>query len=97
MYTREEILAYRCPRWDDWPKLDLYMDQVVNLIEESVRLFYAGGQPNPVTSTMINNYVKRKIVTPSRKKKYGRDNIAYFYAVSLLKSALRLLDIRDAI
>ncbi|MDR1664678.1 MAG: DUF1836 domain-containing protein [Clostridiales bacterium] len=97
MYTREDILAYRCPRWGDWPKLDLYMDQAVSLIEESVRMFYGDSQPKPVTSTMINNYVKQKIVPPSRKKKYGRDHLAYFYMIFLLKSTISLIDISDAL
>lgn len=97
MFTREDLLAYRCPRWNDWPNLDLYMDQAVSLIEASVQMFYAEGQPKPVTSTMINNYVKQKIVPPSRKKKYGREHLAYFYVIFLLKSALNLVDISDAI
>lgn len=97
MFTREDILAYRCPRWNDWPNLDLYMDQAISLIETHVQLFYADGQPKPVTSTMINNYVKQKIVPPSRKKKYGRDHLAYFYIIFLLKSALNLVDISEAI
>ena len=97
MYTREDLLAYRCPRWDDWPKLDLYMDQAVSLIEENVRIFYSDGQPKTVTSTMINNYVKQRIVPPSRKKRYGRDHLAYFYVIFLLKSALSLVDISDAL
>jgi hypothetical protein len=97
MYTHESILAYRCPRWTDWPNLDLYMDQAVSLIEENVRMFYADGPPKPVTSTMINNYVKQKIMPPSRKKKYGRDHLAYFYIIFLLKSALSLVDIIEAI
>ena len=97
MYSRDEILNYRCPRWGDFPKLDLYMDQAVSFIEENVRMFYANGQPKPVTSTMINNYVKQRIVPSSRKKRYGRDHLAYFYVIFLLKSALSLVDISDAL
>jgi len=95
MYTIEELLAYRCPRWETWPNLDLYMDQAVSLIERHVNLFYTEGQIKPVTPTMINNYVKQRIVPSSRKKKYGRDHLAYFYIVFLLKSALNMADVSD--
>jgi len=97
MYTREEIQNYRCPRWNEWPNLDLYMDQVINLLEENVSIFYDDDQAKPVTSTMINNYVKQKIVMPSKKKKYQRDHLAYLYVVFLLKSVLNLTDICDGI
>lgn len=96
MYTREEILNYRCPRWNDWPNLGLYMDQVISLLEDYVIGFYPDEQ-KAVTSTMINNYVKKKIVLPSRNKKYNRDHLAHLYILFLLKSALSLTDICDGI
>lgn len=96
MYTREDILNYHCPRWDEWPDLGLYMDQVTNLLEKNVSIFYED-QSKIVTSTMINNYVKLKIIMPSKNKKYQREHLAYFYVVFLLKSVLGLSDICDAI
>lgn len=96
MYTHEQILNYRCPRWNDWPNLGLYMDQVISLLEESVALFYPDDQ-KAVTSTMINNYVKQKIVMPSQNKKYKRDHLAHLYILFLLKPALNLTDICNGI
>ena len=96
MYTREDILNYHCPRWDEWPDLGLYMDQVTNLLEKNVSIFYED-QSKIVTSTMINNYVKLKIIMPSKNKKYQREHLAYFYVVFLLKSVLGLPDICDGI
>jgi hypothetical protein len=37
------------------------------------------------------------MVPPSRKKKYGRDHLASFYVIFLLKSALNLVDISETI
>jgi len=91
--SREELLLYRCPRWNDWPDLGLYMDQVVSLIEKQVAGFYPEDASKPVTSTMINNYVKQKIVSPSQKKKYERSHLAQLYILFLLKPALSLPDI----
>jgi len=93
MYTFEEIQNYHCPRWNEWPDLDLYMDQVISVLEQKVSIFYTDDQSKPVTSTMINNYVKQKIIIPSKNKKYQRDHLAYLYVIFLLKSVLSLNDI----
>lgn len=93
MYTRDEIINYRCPRWNDWPNLGLYMDQVVSVLEEHVAGFYPDDQQKPVTATMINNYVKQKLIQPSANKKYSRDHLAQLYIIFLLKSVLGLPDI----
>ena len=49
----------RLPEWDELPDLDLYMDQVISLLQR-----YLGQFPSPdekgITSSMINNYVKQK-------------------------------------
>ncbi len=97
MYTLEEIEKYRCPRWDDWPDLDLYMDQVVSVLERKVSIFYTDEQAKPVTAMMINNYVKQKIITPSKNKKYQREHLAWLYVIFLLKSVLSLTDIYNGI
>lgn len=97
MYTREEMLAYHCPRWNDWPNIDLYMDQVVSLLEESVSGFYSADQQKPVTPMMINNYVKQKIILPSKNKKYNREHLSQLYMLFLLKQVLSLTEICDGI
>ncbi len=93
MYTREDIVSYRCPRWETWPGIDLYMDQVISILEESVQLFYTEALAKPVTATMINNYVKQKIITPSKNKKYQKEHLAYLYILFLLKPVVSLPDI----
>lgn len=97
MFTLDEIRAYRCPRWKDWPAIDLYMDQVISLIEDSISLFYEDLPAKSVTSTMINNYVKQKIIVPSNNKKYQREHLAYLYVLFLLKPVLSLTDISNGI
>lgn len=97
MYTREQMLNYHCPRWNEWPSLDLYMDQVIVLLEENVSAFYFPPPAKIVTPTMINNYVKQKIIMPSKNKRYRREHLAYLYIVFLLKPALSLADISDTV
>ncbi|SHK47536.1 protein of unknown function [Anaerocolumna jejuensis DSM 15929] len=97
MFTLEDIRNYHCPRWKDWPSIDLYMDQVISLIEENVSPFYEDLPAKAVTSTMINNYVKQKIIVPSKNKKYRREHLAYLYVLFLLKPVLSLTDISNGI
>ncbi len=56
---------YHLPRWDELPDIELYMDQVVTLIEKHVR-FLSINEDKLLTSAMINNYVKLDAQT--RKK-----------------------------
>ena len=64
------------PRWEELPDMDLYMDQVVTLLNEYLKPFHAKDQEKMVTSTMINNYVKHGIVSPPVKKKYTKNHVA---------------------
>ena len=47
-----------------------------------------------LTSSMISNYVKKKIIDNPIKKQYYRDQIAYLFFIALAKSVLSLEDIR---
>ena len=41
------------PRWNELPELDLYMDQVVTLIERHLGLFFADKQEKMLTKLTI--------------------------------------------
>ena len=47
-----------------------------------------GGEEKTVTASMINNYVKMKVMPPPVKKKYGREHLAYLVVICSLKDAL---------
>ncbi len=52
------------PRWADLPQFDLYMDQVIQYVNDIVTPLGFG----EITSTMVNNYVKKASSKhPSRK------------------------------
>lgn len=93
MARKEEYLSYHCPRYSEWTGIELYMDQVISLLEENVALFYPKNADKAVTSTMINNYVKQDIIRPSKKKKYQRYHLAFLYLIFLLKPVVNLYDI----
>lgn len=82
--TPEKAAAFRCPRWNELPGIPLYMDQVILVLDESLSLF-AEEDGHVITATMINNYVKQKVLVPPGGKRYGREQLATLVMVCLLK------------
>ena len=79
MLKKEDIEKFHIPRWDELPDIDLYLDQVVTFIDKYL-LYYLNNynnqkdekkEQNVLTKTMINNYVKQKIMEAPIKKKYN--------------------------
>lgn len=69
---------------DAIPEIDLYMDQILGLIED-----------RGITKTMINNYSKEKLIKPVKGKKYTKEQILQILCVVNLKSMLSLSSIRE--
>lgn len=95
-YTKEKLVEifseadkylkeFSLPTWDDFPSIELYMDQVVALLNEYLSIFIAPKGDMQITSTMINNYVKLKTIPAPVKKKYGKKHLAYLVMVCILK------------
>lgn len=87
------ILEYQCPRYRALPDLDLYMDQVLYLIERTLGLFSEPGE-KVLTASMVNNYVKQKVLLPPVNKKYNKDHMAYLIVLCLLKKVFSLGEIQ---
>lgn len=85
--------GFHCPRWRELPDLGLYMDQVLLVVEGALRPLFPN-DPVVLTSTMVNNYVKQQVLTPSEKKKYGREHLAVLIAITVLKRVLSVAEIR---
>ena len=83
---------------DDIPKIDLYMDQVLTFLSERLRRTVRKSEADKLlTKTMINNYVKNKVLIPPVKKKYGRDHILLLMLIYYMKSFLAIDDIRKIV
>ena len=88
---KEKLYARKIPIWSELPELDLYMDQIIVLMEK-----YLGSNPEDklITPSMINNYVKLGIVPPPIKKKYSKIHIAYLIIICSLKQVIPIADIK---
>lgn len=82
----------------DVPRIDLYMDQVTTFTEEALRPYTRHpDQDKILTKTMINNYVKNKVLIPPVKKKYGSDHLLLLLMIFCMKSVLSIEDISKVI
>ncbi len=95
----EQLLkAYHLPDWDELPTIPLYMDQVVLLLNRYLEIFSAvSNEDKLITSTMINNYVKMRIIPAPIKKKYSKIHMAYLIIVCILKQTLSISTISQII
>ena len=76
------------PRWEELPDLELYLDQVIALMERYLGASAASGKP--LTSSMVNNYVKTGLLPAPVKKRYARKHLAYLLVICALKPVLPL-------
>ena len=86
----DKIEDYHCPRYEELPKIDLYMDQLIALLDEYLAPFQIPGEESAITATMVNNYVKQKVIHPPKNKKYNRSHIMYLIVLGVLKNVLNM-------
>ena len=81
----ERLLAFHCPRWEELPDVELYVDQMVSYIERHLSVLDVGGEGHFITASMINNYVKMKLIPAPVKKRYGVRQLARLIVICSLK------------
>ncbi len=84
----KKLRRFRLPTWEEFPDLELYMDQMIVLINRYLTFDETEPEERQVTASMINNYVKMRIMPSPVKKKYGRTHLAYLVIICSLKDAL---------
>lgn len=81
-----EIKTFSFPNYREIPDVGLFLEQTTK---------YVSGVIAPlcgitITSSMISNYVKKKLIPNPQKKQYNRDQIAYLIFIVIAKSVLSL-------
>ena len=90
---KNKAANFHIPRWEELPAVDLYMEQVITLVNASLGDFFGCVGIAPVTKNMINNYVKAKIVQAPVNKRYPRISVAMIIVVYILKSCYETEDV----
>ena len=89
-----EMETFALPAWDELPRLELYMDQVLILLTEYLGPMNRGNGEKGITASSINNYVRLKIIPAPVKKKYGRIHMASLLMLFCLKRSMSMTAIR---
>ncbi len=83
----EQMMSYRIPRWKELPEIELYMDQVIALMEKYLGVFF-DEENKTITPSIINNYVKLGLVPAPVKKRYSKIHLAYLLIICILKKIM---------
>ena len=72
------------------PAIDLYVDQIINLVSEKLKGGSERYRERQLTKTMINNYSKDGLITPVKGKKYNKEQIMQILTIYTLKPTLSI-------
>lgn len=92
----QTLLSFICPRYQSFPAVGLYLEQVLWVLNDCLGPLVAHGEERAVTGTMVNNYVKQKLLPPPRKKLYTREHLARLTMLCLLKQTFSIPEIASA-
>lgn len=90
----QQMAGQTLPRWEALPDLDLYMDQVLALVDHYLG-DYPGFDEKGLTASMVNNYVKLKVIPAPVRKRYTRTHLAHLIIICVLKPCLSITFIQQ--
>lgn len=91
---RKYMEHFSLPAWETLPDMELYMDQVISLVNRYLNLI-PQDETNPViTASAVNNYVRLKLMPAPERKRYSRKHMACVIMICVLKQSLSLAEIQ---
>lgn len=78
--------------WEAIPDFGIYSEQLLSIINKEIY-----NHDDPLSSSMVNNYVKKKYIEKPVKRKYYRDQVAALILISLFKGVLNMDDLSYAL
>lgn len=96
---RDNILSglkeLKLPRYKDLPDFGIYSEQLVEIVNKALEAMF--DKDNKLTKSMVNNYVKHKIMPSPIKKRYFRNHIVYCIVITVFKNNLSMTEIDGGI
>lgn len=92
----KQAFSRRALHPSDLPGLDLYIDQVITLIDGAYAANKRTPQEKLLTKTMVQNYSKAGLVQPVKGKKYTPEHVVQMLAIYALKRTLTIGEIKQA-
>lgn len=91
VFNRKDIKS------DDIPDLDLYIDQIITLLETGLDDYKRKEDDKILTKTMINNYSKQGVIKSIKGKKYSKEHIIQMLMVFYMKNTLSIEEIKTVL
>lgn len=90
------MMELHLPRFEEIPDIPLYMDQLIGFVGKQMAPFELPNE-KPLTSSMVNNYVKMRLVPQPLAKRYQPIHVAYLIMVCLAKRMYSMTEIEQLI
>lgn len=84
------ICCYRLPRYHELPQIDIYLDQLLTILQKTLEPLFTQEDQKFITASMINNYTKHGVISRPTKKKYGREQIVHLIFLVINKQVASL-------
>ncbi|MDD2484593.1 MAG: DUF1836 domain-containing protein [Eubacteriales bacterium] len=78
----------------DLPAIDLYLDQIISLLEGKYSPNKRRESDKILTNTMIHNYRKAGLIKPVKGKRYSKEHILQMLIIFAMKNSLSIQDIK---
>ena len=82
---------------EEVPNIPLYMDQVTTYLNDKFANTKRHEDDNLMTKTMINNYVKSRLLPSPEKKKYTKDHMMVLIMIYFFKNIISINDVNKLI
>lgn len=89
---KEKFSQKRPKKWEKLPDIQLYMDQIISYLQ---RQHIGLSEGEELTSSMVNNYVKKGLLPRANGKRYEKEHIAYLTMICLFKQVLTVPETDD--
>jgi DNA-binding transcriptional MerR regulator len=91
----QKVENHTLPRWEQLPDFELYMDQVISLMQKYLEPYIL--TEDALTPSMINNYVKMEALPAPSKKRYSKEHISRLIIICLMKNQFSIPTISNII
>ena len=85
---------FNLPTWEALPDMELYMDQVISLVNRYLNLIPQDDTNPVITASAVNNYVRLRMMPAPERKRYSRHHMACVIIICVLKQSLTLAEIQ---
>jgi len=95
--TAKKLASYKLPRYEQLVQYPVIMSQLVTILDDYLSVFCIPGEEKLITQSMINSYVRNKVIEPPENKTYNRKHIIHLIFLGIMKQILPIADIGEII